>query len=144
MFEYDLEYVDTVEIPLFIPANIAAWINVYKEIARCSNIFPAFENIVIPEKFSYHVSCIHRFGKKSLILIFFLVTCAINAYYCVCHKLEPGFIHKVRQTHHSKPFHSFEKIRIYLGIKISQSYTSTFPLCGVVACMYGSPPQELR
>lgn len=47
MFEYDLEYVDTLEIPLFIPTKI----NMYKEIARCSNIFPAFENIAIPEKF---------------------------------------------------------------------------------------------
>lgn len=55
MFEYVLEYVDTLEMPLFILTNIgglAGWINVYKEIVRCSNIFPAFENIAIPAKLS--------------------------------------------------------------------------------------------
>lgn len=52
MFEYVLEYVGKLEIPLFLPTNIASWINVYKEIARCSNIFPAFANIAMLEKFS--------------------------------------------------------------------------------------------
>lgn len=55
IFEYVLEYVDTLEMPLFILTNIAGlagWINVYKEIVRCLNIFPAFENIAIPEKLS--------------------------------------------------------------------------------------------
>ena len=50
MFEYVPENVDALEIPLFILTNITGWVNVYKEIARCSNIFPAFENITIPEK----------------------------------------------------------------------------------------------
>lgn len=71
MFEYDLEYVDTLEIPLFIPTKIAGWINMYKEIARCSSIFPAFENIAIPEKFRQHISYIHRFEKKLRIFNFF-------------------------------------------------------------------------
>lgn len=52
MFEYVLEYVGKLEISLFLPTNIASWINVYKEIARCSNIFPAFANIAMLEKFS--------------------------------------------------------------------------------------------
>lgn len=52
MFEYALEDVDTPETPLFLLTNIASWISVYKEIARCSNIFPTFANIAIPENFS--------------------------------------------------------------------------------------------
>lgn len=52
MFEYVPENVRAPEMPLFTLSNITGWVNVYKEIARCSNIFPAFENITIPEKHS--------------------------------------------------------------------------------------------
>lgn len=52
MFEYVLEYVDALEIPLFLLTNIASWISVFREIARCSNIFPTFANIAMPEMFS--------------------------------------------------------------------------------------------